>query len=195
MLNAPTNRRPHPANSPTCPGRVAAAISPKRKADPSNPGNERPHSFTSSLIHFFTAWSSVHGPLFTVHCPLFTVHCSLCTVLQNVVHSQQCKGDGRFLFRMQKCPCHHQCSKKWAAKINFAAALSLGFLERTAMLRITAKAWSLPSPPCWPGRAPQCPSGSKSRTSTCSTSPKRSPSPESHSAPIPRSPAACSSPG
>ena len=103
MLNAPTIRPSNPANSPTCPGRAAAAISPKRKADPSNPGNERPlsftrsllHSFTSSLIHFFTrsllhsftsslvhffTHSLHHSPRAIVRCSLFTVHCPLPTV-------------------------------------------------------------------------------------------------------------------
>ena len=84
MLNAPTNRRPHPANSPTCPGRVAAAISPKRKADPSNPGNERPHSFTSSLIHFITALAQSSA----VHCSLSTVHCPLSAVFQIILDAK-----------------------------------------------------------------------------------------------------------
>ncbi len=91
-------------------------------------------------------------------------------------------------------------SKKWAAKVVPCRRPSLGCLEITAIFRLpqkplTAKAWSLPAARCWPAPAPRSPSGSESHTSTCSTSPTHSPSPAPHSAPKPRSPAACSSPG
>ena len=74
-------------------------------------------------------------------------------------------------------------AKKWAARFSLAAALSLGCLEmlQFCLSGSTARAWSLPAALCWPALMRRCPSGSGSRTSTCSTWPKHSPWPGSRS--------------